>query len=239
MTLVSEGSSRASRLSDLPTRNVVGVGLFVLLVLSAGVYFREGLVALATAWQTPEYSHGPLIPLLSGFLFLRHLKEVPVHLGPVNDRWPGVLLILAALALGAAGKFARIDDVVAYALIGFIGGVVLVSFGWRRGYPFWPAVLHLVFMLPLPGMLYWKVSIFLQAVSSQIGVMIIQAMNIPVFLEGNIIDLGESASCRWRRRVRACATCSRSCASPIIFAALYQRAGLAQGGAAADGGRAA
>jgi exosortase D (VPLPA-CTERM-specific) len=83
------------------------------------------------------------------------------------------------------------------------------------------AVLHLVFMLPLPGMLYWKVSIFLQAVSSQIGVMIIQAMNIPVFLEGNIIDLGiyklhVAEACSGLRYMFPIMSFS------YIFAALYQ-----------------
>ena len=160
------------------------------LLLSATAFFWEGIAALLQAWQTPEYSHGPLIPVLSGLLFLRHLKTVPVVTGPIPDRWPGLLLIVAALLLGSLGKFARIDDVVAYALIGFVGGVVLVSFGWRRGLPFWPAVVHLTFMLPLPATLYWKLSTFLQGVSSVFGVWMIQMMNIPVYLEGNIIDLG-------------------------------------------------
>ena len=176
--------------AKLEFRGIIGpIALFFLLI-AAGAYFQEGIGALLKAWQTAEYSHGPLIPMLSGLLFLRHLKVVPPMTGPVDDRWPGVALILAALALGGLGKFARIDDVVAYAMIAFIGGVVLVSFGWRRGLPFWPAVLHLVFMLPLPATLYWKLSTFLQGVSSEFGVWMIRMMDIPVYLDGNIIDLG-------------------------------------------------
>jgi exosortase D (VPLPA-CTERM-specific) len=171
-------------------RWIAGPLWLVVLLVAAGFFFREGLGALADAWQTAEYSHGPLIPMLSGLLFLRHLKVVPVQTGAVPDRWPGFLVLLAALALGALGKFARIDDVVAYALIGFVGGVILVSFGWRQGLPFWPSVLHLTFMLPLPATLYWKLSTFLQSVSSQFGVWMIQLMDIPVYLDGNIIDLG-------------------------------------------------
>ena len=44
----------------------------------------------------------------------------------------------------------RIDDIVFYALIVWTWGLVLTGFGWRRGRVFWPSVLHLVFMLPLP-----------------------------------------------------------------------------------------
>jgi exosortase D (VPLPA-CTERM-specific) len=180
----------AGRVTPSVSYDRVGPLLMAMLIVAAAAYFQEGLWALLKAWRLPEYSHGPLIPMLSGLLFLRHLKVVEEVRGPVSDRWPGVVLLLAALGLGAIGKFARIDDVVAYALIGFVGGVVLISFGWRRGYPFWPAVLHLVFMLPLPATIYWKLSTFLQSVSSEIGVMLIRAMDIPVFLEGNIIDLG-------------------------------------------------
>ena len=58
-------------------------GLFwlVVAVLGAGLFFSEGLDPLLAAWQLPEYSHGPLIPVLSLLLFLRQLLEVPVDTG--------------------------------------------------------------------------------------------------------------------------------------------------------------
>jgi exosortase D (VPLPA-CTERM-specific) len=171
-------------------RGTVGLGMLILTIISAGFFFQDGIGALLVAWQTPEYSHGPLIPVLSALIFVREVKAVPPVRGPVNDRWPGVLVLFIALALGALGKFARIDDVVAYALIVFVAGVLLTNFGLRRGWVFWPSVIHLCFMLPLPATIYWKLSTFLQSVSSEIGVLIIQLMNIPVYLDGNIIDLG-------------------------------------------------
>jgi len=45
-------------------------------------------------------------------------------------------------------------------------------------------------MLPLPDVVYWPVSIKLQSISSELGVAIIQLLGIPVYLDGNIIDLG-------------------------------------------------
>ena len=51
-------------------------------------------------------------------------------------------------------------------------------------------MLHLIFMLPLPQFVYWKLSIFLQLVSSELGVWFVQLAGVPVFLEGNVIDLG-------------------------------------------------
>ncbi len=167
-----------------------GLIWLTLATIAAAIFFAPGLRALADAWQLPEYSHGPLIPVLSGFLFLRHLKEIPVDPGPKTDRWIGVAVIGLALLMGALGRLANIADIVAYATIVWVGGVLLISFGWRTGRKFWPSVLHLVYMLPLPGILYYGLSTQLQVVSSELGVWFLKLMSIPVFLEGNIIDLG-------------------------------------------------
>jgi len=161
-------------------------------VLAALPLFGYGLAGLAGAWARPEYSHGPVIPLLSFYMFLHEMKAVP-PLPPgaaAGSRWPGVAVIGLALALALAGNLVQINDLVFYALIVWVFGLVLTGFGARRGLVFWPSVLHLVFMLPLPQFLYWQVSTGLQFVSSEIGVALVRAMGVPVWLEGNVIDLG-------------------------------------------------
>ena len=40
-------------------------------------------------------------------------------------------------------------------------------------------VLHLVYMLPLPGVLYYKLSTFLQGVSSELGVWFLNLLDVP------------------------------------------------------------
>ena len=167
-----------------------GVAWFVLAIVSALPLFWLGLTGLATEWARPEYSHGPVIPVLSFYMFLREMKFVPPPARPVTDRWPGVAVIGAALLLALLGNLVQIDDLVFYALIVWVGGLVLVCFGFKRGFLFWPAVLHLVFMLPLPQFLYWKINTTLQFFSSEIGVAFVRVMDVPVFLDGNVIDLG-------------------------------------------------
>lgn len=169
--------------------NIAGCIWLLLATVAAGLFFAEGLDALVEAWATPEYSHGPLIPVLSGLLFLRQLKEEPVTFGPVM-RWPGVVILVVAVGFGLLGKLSHINDVVAYATILWVGGLLLISFGWSQGKHFWPGVLHLIYMLPLPGLFYYKLSTFLQGVSSELGVSFLALLHVPVFLDGNIIDLG-------------------------------------------------
>ncbi|KIC45461.1 VPLPA-CTERM-specific exosortase XrtD [Tateyamaria sp. ANG-S1] len=167
-------------------------GLFwlTLATLAAIGFFWEGIEALLVAWQLPEYSHGPLIPVLSALLFLRQLKEFPPNYGAVHDRQPGLWLLGLSIVFALLGKLSKIDDIVAYALILWVAAILLISFGWRTGRHFWPPVVHLVYMLPLPGVLYYKLSTWLQMVSSELGVWLLQIIDVPVYLSGNIIDLG-------------------------------------------------
>lgn len=171
--------------------NYVGLGSFCLLLLVALPLFWSGFVSLAQAWSTPEYSHGPLIPLISLYLFLRELRDKPATVeGEAKKRWPGVLVIALGLAMAMAGNLARISDIVTYGFIIWTAGVVLTVFGWKQGIRHQLPVFHLIFMLPLPQVIYWQMTIFLQGVSSVVGVWFVQLAGVPVFLEGNIIDLG-------------------------------------------------
>jgi exosortase D (VPLPA-CTERM-specific) len=187
MSTTSVGRFRLTGLTDF-----THWGTFWLAVatVAAAFFFFDGIDALLEAWSRPDYSHGPLIPVLSLLLFLRQLKTVPENQGPVHDRWIGVVVVAVSLAVAAAGKLARIDDIIIYATIIWVGGILLISFGWNVGKHFWPPVLHLVYMLPLPDTLYIKMTNQLQLISSELGVWFLRLFSVPVFLQGNIIDLG-------------------------------------------------
>ncbi|MGR3371519.1 MAG: VPLPA-CTERM-specific exosortase XrtD [Pseudooceanicola nanhaiensis] len=187
----SDGATSLSRSGRLTGFNPAGLFWFSVIVLVSLPVFWLGFDSLARAWITPEYSHGPLIPLISLYLFLRELRHAPPMdpAAPVN-RLPGIAVIAFGLVFGIFGNLVQIPDLVTYAFIIWVGGVVLTCFGWDRGKRHQLPVLHLIFMLPLPQFVYWKLTITLQLISSQLGVEVIRLMDIPVFLEGNVIDLG-------------------------------------------------
>ena len=60
----------------------------------AGAKNWIGLGSLYAAWSTPEYSHGPLIPLISLYLFLRELRRSPpAPAGTPADRRPALVYV--------------------------------------------------------------------------------------------------------------------------------------------------
>jgi exosortase D (VPLPA-CTERM-specific) len=166
------------------------VGWMLLAFISTVFFFSEGLLELLNVWQLPEYSHGPIIPVLSSIMFLREMRMVPPQAGPIEDRWPGFWVLVVALLVGFIGKLTRFPEPVAYMTILWIAGMVMITFGWRRGRIFWPSILHLTFMLPLPGVLYYTISTELQAFSAQFGIFIVRSFGVHAFLDGNVIDLG-------------------------------------------------
>lgn len=181
---------RRGAVLEAGTPPLAGPALFIAALAASVLYFWPGIASLVDAWATPEYSHGPLIPLISLFLMLREMRAVPPVDRPVTDRWPGLVVIVLGLLLGTLGRVTEIHHFVTYGLMVWAAGLIITLFGLRRGALFWPAVVHLVFMLPLPQFVYWQVSTYLQTVSSEIGVGIIAALGVPVYLDGNIIDLG-------------------------------------------------
>ncbi len=186
----TNSQSNASVLASSVRLNPVGFGLFIALILGSLPVFWIGFQSLIAAWSTAEYSHGPLIPLISLYLFVRELRRSPAPEANVRDGWPGLVVIALSLAVAVLGNLMRIPDIVTYALIFWVSGVVLSIFGWRRGRTHQLPVFHLIFMLPLPQIIYWKLSTYLQGVSSELGVWLVNLAGVAVYLEGNVIDLG-------------------------------------------------
>lgn len=166
-----------------------GLLWITLAVAGCVAFFWDGLTSLFDAWSRPEYSHGPLIPIIAGFLLLREIKNRPPLADP-GSRVPGLAVTAFGILVGLLGNLTQIPDVITYGLIIVVGGLIMLVAGAKCGIRFWAAWVYLFFMLPLPNILYWQVSAQLQFISSRLGVEFIQTMGIPVYLDGNVIDLG-------------------------------------------------
>jgi len=168
-------------------------GLFWIALALVGMasLFWLGLASLPVAWERPEYSHGYLIAPIALFLFLIQLHRRAPAADPATPRHGlGVAVAFLGLAVGALGNLVNIADVSTYGFILCVFGLLLVVMGTRRGLSLWAPVFYLVFMLPLPQFMYWPLSIKLQTISSEIGVALISLFGVPVYLDGNVIDLG-------------------------------------------------
>ena len=97
--------------------NPAGLFWFSLLLAGSIPIFWIGFVSLAQAWSTAEYSHGPLITLISLYLFLREMRRLPPPNPVVRDRAPGLIILAFGLLVAVAGNLTRIPDIVTYGFI--------------------------------------------------------------------------------------------------------------------------
>jgi len=151
--------------------------------------FWDGLSVMWSTWlNDPEYSHAILIPPISMFLIWQ-LKDRLERIA-FEGSWVGVLMVLIGGGLLVVGQLATIFTLVQYAYLVTLYGLVLSFIGPRAFRLLAIPLLILVFMIPLPQFVLYNLSVKLQLLSSGLGVWFMRLLNISVFLEGNVIDLG-------------------------------------------------
>ena len=164
------------------------LGALLTLALLVAYGARGALGEMVNAWESPEYSHAYLIPLIAAWIALQRLGEAD---GVVSDaRWGGFGVVLLSLFAVLLGEYSALFVIQQYGLFLLLIGVVWGVLGWRAVAVLWPAWLYLAFAIPLPNFLYFNLSQALQLLSSEIGVAVIRVFDISVLLEGNVIDLG-------------------------------------------------
>lgn len=157
--------------------------------LILGLLFLNGLARMVTTWySSEEYSHGFLIPVISGYLIWQ--RRATLSRLAFTGAWSGVGMVLFGLLLFVVGELSAIYTLVQYAFLIVLYGVVLSILGWRTFKVLLVPLLILAFMIPLPVFLYNNLSSQLQLLSSTFGVAVVRLFGISVYLEGNVIDLG-------------------------------------------------
>ena len=185
----SDKAITAEQLPPTPSGSSALVALICLATLAALCFiFRDALTFMAGYWQKEEYSHGRMIPFVSAFLIWQRLNGLPANSQPGS--WWGFWLMICALAAMVLGELSAIYTIIQYGFLLALFAIALSLIG-KRGFLYLLAPLaYLIFMVPLPNYIYFNLSSQLQLLSSQIGVAIIRLFDIPVYLEGNVIDLG-------------------------------------------------
>ncbi|MEC9375818.1 MAG: VPLPA-CTERM-specific exosortase XrtD [Pseudomonadota bacterium] len=152
--------------------------------------FREGLSVMLSWWEnSPEYNHGYLIPFVAVYLAL--LKADAIRKIKFSGSRSGFPILLLGLSLLYVGELSAVYIITQYAFLISLIGLVIMAYGWPTARKLWAPVAYLFFMIPLPSFLYNGLSSELQLLSSQLGVAFLRLAGVSVYLEGNVIDLGQ------------------------------------------------
>ena len=112
-----------------------------------------------------------------------------VDANPASPSAAGLLILASSLGLFVAGSVGAELFVTRVSLIGVLAGTVVYAFGWRHlrlvAFP----LAFLLFMIPLPSIVFGHAAVSLQLMASQLGERLIRAADVPVLRDGNLLTL--------------------------------------------------
>jgi exosortase D (VPLPA-CTERM-specific) len=151
--------------------------------------FSSALGELLHRWTTQEeYSHGFLIAVVAAWLIWTRRDAIRATIG--RPSWLGVVLIALALTMHLIGELSAIFILSQVAFVVALLGIVLAAGGHSLFRVMVVPIVFLLFAIPLPYFVDSILTLQLQLISSQLGALVIRMFHIPVYLDGNIIDLG-------------------------------------------------
>src|SRR5581483_4242197 len=174
----------------LPRVSVVRPALLALIAIVVAIFaFSGALGELVHRWTSEEeYSHGFLIPAVSVWLLWNRRDVLLASFG--RPSWLGLVVILVAAIIQVVGEYSSLFILSDLAFILVLVGIALAAGGYPLLKTTFVAIAFLIFAIPLPYFIKSKLTLQLQLISSQLGVDVINWFQIPVYLEGNVIDLG-------------------------------------------------
>jgi exosortase len=146
------------------------------------------LASLVSDWiNDGDMGHGFFVPVIAGFIVWQQKEELAAL--PLRPNWWGLVLVvlgglqLIVATLGVELFLARTAFVIT--LVGVVwtlGGVPLLR---KLAFP----LFLLVFMVPIPALIYNRITFPLQLLASRLAEHALALLAIPVLRDGNILEL--------------------------------------------------
>jgi exosortase D (VPLPA-CTERM-specific) len=167
---------------------IISISYILALIISLSFIYYPSAKYLFNEWMTnDEYSHGPLLVIIALFIVWKKRFQISSHIG--RPSWYGPLILFFGLVLAVGSIQGDIVKVTNYSLIIVLLGIAL-SLGGRLLLKDVLFPLVLLFMtIPLPYLVNVLLTRKLQMISSELGAWFIGLFSIPVYLEGNVIEL--------------------------------------------------
>jgi exosortase len=134
------------------------------------------------------YSHGVLIPFVSGYLIWNQREELR-KITPSSSPW-GLRIFLVGVAVHLLSAIFHVYFTSGFSLIIILIGLILHFFGKEILFKVLFAVLFLAFMIPLPMVLVANISFKLKVFAAQLATAILNDhLRIPCLQDGSTIRM--------------------------------------------------
>lgn len=169
----------------MTVRQIIPISIITILLI---VLYNSVASELLHDWQNnPDYSHGYFIPFIAGYMAWSRRKGLKNAIWKPNN-WGIVIFLLGIiqLILGVIGAEHFLQST---SLIIVMLGITLFLGGFKVTRILLVPILFLLFMIPLPAIIWNDFAFSLRLFASKIAVNSMHLIGMPVLREGNIIFL--------------------------------------------------
>jgi len=173
------------------------------------------LWGLVLQWATAEdMSHGFFVPVVAGFVAWQRRDQL-LAVKPATNYWGLALVLWAALQMVLGELSAQIFVARTAFLLSLVGAILFLGGAPAVKVLAFPLSL-LLFLFPLPAIIYARITLPLQLLASQMAEAVLNALGVPVLRDGNILELAS-------QRLSVVEACSgiRSLVSLAFLALVY------------------
>ncbi len=162
---------------------------FLFLVVTGLLYAPTVSYLFYDWWHNPDYSHGFFVlPAAAFFLYRKRRVLRDVQVRPSNV---GLLVVAGSLAVFVVAYVGAEAFTQRLSLLLLIAGTALYLSGWRTLREITFVLLLLLLAIPLPALIFNSVALPLQLIASSLAEKLLGLCNIPVFREGNLLQLDQ------------------------------------------------
>ena len=163
---------------------------FIVLLLAAIYYPTASWMGIRWFKADSYYSHGPLIPLVSGVLLWLKRRELAET--RISSSRLGLFILSAGLLLHILSALMLIQSISAFSLPIVIIGLVLYLFGWEVTRVVLFPLGFLFFMAPAPMQLVAATTLKMKLFAAHIATIAVQLLDIPLVREGSTVHLSNT-----------------------------------------------
>ena len=166
--------------------NLSALSLRTLALLGVlGWVYWPTLRELYETWTTsPEYSHGLLVPFFAAYLLMKGKST-----NAVSSPWPilGFSTLVLAITMRLVGSATSFLPIEGLSLVLCLASLVMIAGGRAGVARFWPPIVFLLFMIPLPYEASRMLGAELQKIATIASTFLLQCFGQPAIAEGNRI----------------------------------------------------
>ncbi len=168
----------------------VYIQITILAILIIVIYYPTLIGIYKRVSKSGDYTYVLLIPFIVAYLVWDKRKELAKT--PINPYWPGLVLIIFNFLFSIYGVLGSDISAARISWWLWIWSITLFCYGKDIFKILFTPLIILGFVIPLPQHIYAPITMSLKLISSKLAFFVISLAGIPVHVEGNIIDLGNT-----------------------------------------------